>query len=331
MNVAQDRDAAGVVLAEVPHQAASAARDPQPHQGGVIIMLPKPTKDLGDIVPGSRLDDLLVLLAHVGLEAAQVSLDLGIRGQRVELPLEHLPHGDDALVGTVLLRETGCRDGLALIDVHYVHGAVADVRQHVRAPELAQPVGDCREPLIEHEHIHDIDVIIAVLVGEVDVGVFGQVCLELLPLLVSPGQGKAGGDDDLRRGQAPMPELLADGRQRQDVIIVIHDLVLAEFLVAGADGIALVLVGQHVVHGEAHLLVAGRDAGRENEGRGLDVAIAVVDGDDEGGIVAGLVPEGWVGRLLLDAGVGIDDVDGLGFIILIHKFSFSTSMGVCLI
>ena len=70
------------------------------------------------------------------------------------------------------------------------------------------------------------------------------------------------------------------------------------------------------------------DAGREDEGRGLDVAIAVVDGDDEGGIVAGLVLGDGVGRLLLDRGVGIDDVDGLGFIILIHKYSFSTSMGV---
>ena len=294
-------------------------------------MLPKTAKDLGDILPGGCPDDLLVALAHVGLEAAQIPFDLGVRGQRAELTLEHLPHGDNALVGTVFLGETGRRDRLAFIDVHYVHGAVADVCQHVRAPELAQPVGDCRKPLIEHEHVHDIDVIVAVLVGEVDMGVLGQVCLELLPLLVSPGQGQAGGDDDLRRGQAPMPKLLADGRQRQDVIVVVHDLVLAELLVAGANGIALVLVGQHVVHGEAHPLVAGRDAGREDEGRGLDVAIAVVDGDDEGGIVAGLVLGDGVGRLLLDRGVGIDDVDGLGFVILIHKFSFSTSMGVCLI
>lgn len=128
-----------------------------------------------------------------------------------------------------------------------------------------------------------------------------------------------------------MPKLLADGRQRQDVIVVVHDLVLAELLVAGADGKALVLVGQHVVHGETHLLIAGRDAGRKDEGRGFDVAIAVVNGDDEGGIVAGLVLGDGVGRLLLDRGVGIDDVDGLGFVILIHKFSFSTSMGVCLI
>ena len=182
-------------------------------------MLPEPAKDLCDILPGGRADDLLVALAHVGLEAAQVPFDLGVRGQRAELPLEHLPHGDDALVGTVFLGETGRRDGLTLIDVHHVHGPIADVRQHVRAPELAQPVGDCCEPLIEHEHVHDIDVIIAVLVGEVDVGVLGQVCLELLPLLVGPGQGKAGGDDDLRRGQAPMPQLFPDSRQRQDVIV----------------------------------------------------------------------------------------------------------------
>lgn len=153
-------------------------------------MLPEPAEDLSDIVPCGGADDLLVALAHVGLEAAQIPFDLGVRGQRAELTLEHLPHGDNALVGTVFLGETGRRDRLAFIDVHYVHGAVADVCQHVRAPELAQPVGDCRKPLIEHEHVHDIDVIVAVLVGEVDMGVLGQVCLELLPLLVSPGQGQ---------------------------------------------------------------------------------------------------------------------------------------------
>ncbi len=58
-------------------------------------MLPEPAKDFGDILPGRRADDLLVALAHVGLEAAQVPFDLGIRGQRAELPLEHLPHGDE--------------------------------------------------------------------------------------------------------------------------------------------------------------------------------------------------------------------------------------------
>ena len=57
----------------------------------------------------------------------------------------------------------------------------------------------------------------------------------------------------------------------------------------------------------------------------------MINGDDEGGIVAGLALGDGVGRLLLEVGVGIDDADGLGFVILIHKFSFSTSMGVCLI
>jgi len=58
-------------------------------------MLPKPAKDLGDILFSRSADDLLVTLAHVGLEAAQIPFDLGVRGQRAELPLEHLPHGDE--------------------------------------------------------------------------------------------------------------------------------------------------------------------------------------------------------------------------------------------
>ena len=60
---------------------------------------------------------------------------------------------------------------------------------------------------------------ICALIGEVDVGVFGQVGFELLLLPGSPGQRQTCADDDLCCGQAAVPQLFPDSGQRQDVVV----------------------------------------------------------------------------------------------------------------
>ena len=62
---------------------------------------------------------------------------------------------------------------------------------------------------------------------------------------------------------------------------LVHDLVRPEFLVPHANGIGGSIVDENIV-GEAQSVMDGRDVGREAEVGGLDVAIAMIDGDDDG-------------------------------------------------
>ncbi len=51
---------------------------------------------------------------------------------------------------------------------HYVHGAIANIAQHVDALEIGQMADDSGEALREHIHAGDADTVFLLLVGERD-------------------------------------------------------------------------------------------------------------------------------------------------------------------
>ena len=82
-----------------------------------------------------------------------------------------------------------------------------------------------------------------------------------------------------RRGQLIAPKLLPDARQRQQVVILIADLIQRELPMPRADDVILAIVHQHVLCVRRFSLAAS-DARRENAVRRLDVPVAVIQPND---------------------------------------------------
>ena len=71
-------------------------------------------------------------------------------------------------MGAVFLREALAGDRPSIGDGHDVHGAVADVAQHIDAFEIGQVADDSGETLGEHVHVGDVDAIFLSFEGKHD-------------------------------------------------------------------------------------------------------------------------------------------------------------------
>ena len=84
---------------------------------------------------------------------------------------------------------------------------------------------------------------------------------------------------DVRLTDARNVQLLGDCHERQGVVVVVRRLVRDEGLVSLAHAVEFAVVLQNAA-GEDRLGVVGDEAGGRDCIRGLDVAVAVIDGDD---------------------------------------------------
>ena len=94
---------------------------------------------------------------------------------------------EHALVGAVLLREALIHDGAPVLNGHDVHGAVADVAEHVHALELFEHRHDGGESLRVHVCADDIDVVFDAAPDETHIVVLEQIGPEALALGFHPG------------------------------------------------------------------------------------------------------------------------------------------------
>ena len=76
-----------------------------------------------------------------------------------ERPREFFTDGKDALMDAVFIRETFSGYGFPVIDVHNIHGSVADVAQHIDAFEIAERIRDSGKAPRENVGADEIDVI----------------------------------------------------------------------------------------------------------------------------------------------------------------------------
>ena len=119
-------------------------------------------------------------------------------------------------------------------------------------------------------------MVVRLFVGELYLGVFHQVFLEVRLLPACPGQGQTGGADNVRLGEIFGFQFLCNRRKGQHIIILVLDFVRCKFLVPLADEIIPAAVDQHIRR-EQRLVVIGGDAGGKAAVGRFHIPVPVVD------------------------------------------------------
>ena len=89
----------------------------------------------------------------------------------------------------------------ALVDIHDVHGAVADVAEHICSSELPQTPGDGGKALREDIHSGKLHMVVRAPEGKIYAVILQEVCTESVLLFTDPCEGQprrnmhAGGGD----------------------------------------------------------------------------------------------------------------------------------------
>ncbi len=184
----------------------------------------------------------------------------------------------------ILLREAFLLLGPAVIDIHDVHRPVSDIRQHIDAPELPQMVYDGGKALEKNIRADKINVVLHTPESEIRAAPLKQVFLESVLLLTDLGEGQPRRNVDTGRGLFADIQLPSNGGKGQDVVVAVHHLVGGELLVFLTDQIIAAPIDQQIAL-ECRLLIERGHAGFETAVGGFDVAIAVVDADDDETII----------------------------------------------
>ena len=269
------------------HQATAAADDEQAHQIGIVLMLPKFAEDARHVLGGGVSDDRQILVRNVRRAVPQDTLDDGIIGERAEFPHELLEDGQHTLVGAEFFGEHVGALRAAVGDEHDVHGAVANVADHVHAFERAELACHRREALGEDVCADEVNVELPALEHKVHVRLLEQVGLELLFLFAYPRQRQSRREIDRRALQIACIQLPPDGGEGEDEVVLIVLLFGDELLVSFSDDIEPPLVNQHITR-EGRFGVVGGHACPKARGCRLDVPIAVIDADHDGRLGLGL-------------------------------------------
>ena len=106
-----------------------------------------------------------------------------------------------------------------------------------------------------------------------------QVVIERFALIADPLHGQTGCQVDVRFPHPSHAQFFRNRHERENVEIVVHSLVLNEFLVSLANAVINTLVFQNIA-GEGGRRVICRDSGGRNGIYRFDVPIPVVHGDN---------------------------------------------------
>ena len=108
-----------------------------------------------------------------------------------------------------------------------------------------------------------------------------QICLEAVLLLGYPSQRKSSGNVNTGRGQLADIQFTGNSGKGENIIIAVSHFVGDKFLVFLSDEIVSALIDKQIAL-EGRFLIIGCNARLEAAVSGLDIAVAVVDTDDNG-------------------------------------------------
>lgn len=113
-------------------------------------MLPEPAHNAGHILCGGAADHGEIFFSDVSRAEAENVFDHRIIHGGAELLHQAFSDGKHTLVCAVFLGKALAGNGLSVIDIHDIHGAVSDVAEHIDALEVAESVCNSREALREY-------------------------------------------------------------------------------------------------------------------------------------------------------------------------------------
>lgn len=166
---------------------------------------------------------------------------------------------------------------------HHVHGAVANITEHIHTFEIGQVTDNGGKALGKYVHADDADAVLFPFEGEYDLftgGVLHEILFEIVLLLCHPGQGQAHSQVNIRRLPTVKGQLGCDASQSQDEIIGIVHFVGSEFLVLFADGVVPAVIEQQIAFEGGFLLMPGY-ASLETGVRRFHVAVAMIQANDD--------------------------------------------------
>ena len=190
-------------------------------------------------------------------------------------------HRKHTLVCAVFLGKALFRKRAALIDIHDVHRAVANIAEHIDTLELTELICNRRKALRENICTDKINVIVNALKSELGAGVLQEICFEAVLLFAYPSQRKSRSKVNTGRGQLADIQLTGNSSKGENIVVAVCHFVGDKFLVFLPDEIISALIDKQIAF-EGRLLVISGNARLETAVGGLDVAVTVVDTDDDG-------------------------------------------------
>ena len=123
------------------------------------------------------------------------------------------------------LRIAAAKNGAKLVDVHDIHCPVADIAEHIGSRKCPQVCRNGGEALRVNIRAHKLHMIVRVPEGKFNAFIVEKVRPEAVLLLTNPGKRQTNGQVDPGRGQSAQFQLPGNGRQRQDVIVLVHHFI----------------------------------------------------------------------------------------------------------
>ena len=230
-------------------------------------------------------------VAHSLLQTARAArqhlLDLGVSQGQAGVLAYPLPHLVDTADHAEFKAVAGADDWPTVVNAHQVHRPPADVEQQ-QGGLVRQQVRlghERRKALGEEKHILDCDAVRLAFIAEFGrlARIAQQVFSEggFLPAVARQGQTRRNGDAALA-GCAAGLQLLRDGRQRQQVVVVVGGLVPLDRLSPAAANKKTPAERKHVLAGVGFVGTTGGDTGGEGTVSSFDGVVAVVDAKNHG-------------------------------------------------
>lgn len=124
-------------------------------------------------------------------------------------------------------------------------------------------------------------MIVNALESEIRTFLLEKIRIEAVLLFAHPSQRKSGGEMHTGRGQLANIQLSRNSGKGEDIIIAVGHFVGDKFLMFLSDQIISALIDKQIAL-EGRLFVIGGNTRLKAAVGGLDVAVAVIDADDNG-------------------------------------------------
>ena len=190
-------------------------------------------------------------------------------------------HSKHTLICAVFFGKTLFRKRAALVDIHDVHRTVANIAEHIDALELTELVCNRRKALRKNIRTGKFNVVVNSLESEVGAVVLQEVFPEAVLLFAHPSQRESRRKVDTGRDQLADVQLTGNSGKSKNIVVSVCHFVGDKFLVFLTNEIISALVDKQIAL-EGRLLVVGGYARLKATMGSLDVAIAVIDADDDG-------------------------------------------------
>lgn len=247
-------------------------------------MLPQPAKDAGHIFRCGFPDGSQVAAGNVRLAVAKDALNGGVVQHFAELPQHALPDSQHTLVCPELLHIALVGNRTALVDIHDIHGAVADVAEHIRSCKVPKICCNGGKALREDVRACKLHMVVHASESEVRRFLLQKIRPESVLLFADPCEGQTCGKMDAGRGKMANVQLPSDGGKGEDIVVAVRHFISGKLLVSLADGVVPALIDQQIIL-EGRLPVVNSHAGAKAGVGGLDVAVPVFNADDNGIVV----------------------------------------------